>query len=226
VIYEAATPVLVGPLRLMVAEPPAPPEPESQAAAPAVDPEQAQREAERAREEQVAREERERLQGVLGELLDAARELREAQRARLGEMQKVAVELAMAVASHMLHDRLESGDFPIEELVRAAVKRLEPRQAVIVRLHPDDLALLERRTADEPLFALDTEELRLIADPSLRRGDCRAETGDVAVVANLEEHLAEIRRDLLRALPEAEIERRQPAGERTLRRYPDRRHTA
>jgi flagellar biosynthesis/type III secretory pathway protein FliH len=84
---------------------------------------------------------------------------------------------------------------------------------------------LERRTSEEPLFALDTEELRLVADPALARGDCRAETGDVAVLANLDEHLAEIRRDLLQALPEAEVERRR-GGERALRRFPERRHTA
>jgi flagellar biosynthesis/type III secretory pathway protein FliH len=233
VIYEAAIPFLVGPVRVTLADPPAPPEPEALVAppaepepAPAVDPAEALRDAEKARREQAAREERERLESVLGELLDVARDLRAAQRGRLGEMQRVAIELAVAVASHVLYERFDSGDFPIEELVRQAVKRLEPRQAVTVRLNPDDLALLERRTAEEPLFALDTEELRLVGDPSLGRGDCRAETGDVAVMANLEEHMAEIRRDLLRALPEAEVERRQPAGERALRRYPERRHTA
>ena len=209
------------------AAPPRPePEPEPESAPPpAVAADEAPREAERVRAEQAAREQRERLESVLGRLSDVARDLHASQRGRLDEMQRVAVELAVAVASHVLYERLESGTFPIEELVRAAVKRLEPRQAVTVRLHPDDLALLERRTSEEPLFALDTEELRLAADPSLARGDCRAETGDVAVLANLAEHLAEVRRDLLQALPEAEVERRKRrrAG---LRRYPDRRATA
>jgi len=228
-IYEAAIPFRAGPVHVTLADPSAPlellfrPGPE-QAPGPVIDPEQALRDAEKARQEETAQEERERLESVLGQLLDVARDLRAAQRGRLEEMQRVAVELAVAVASHVMYERLESGEFPIEELVRAAVKRLEPRQAVTVRLHPADLTLLERRTADEPLFALDTEDLRLVADPSLSRGDCRADTGDVAVLANLEEHLGEIKRDLLHALPEAEVERRQRAG--TLRRYPERRHTA
>jgi flagellar biosynthesis/type III secretory pathway protein FliH len=140
-------------------------------------------------------------------------------------MQRMPVELAVAVASHVLYERLDSGDFTVEELVRSAVRRLEPRQAVTVRLHPDDLAPLERRTADEPLFALDTAELRLVGDAELGRGDRRAEPGDVAVLANLEEHLAEIRRDLLQTLPVAAVERRR-ASERTLRRFPERRLTA
>jgi flagellar biosynthesis/type III secretory pathway protein FliH len=234
VIYEAAIPFRVGPVHIQLVDPALPLEPARRPVEPsqpdpvavaAIDPEQVRREAEKARIEQVAREERERLEGVLGQLLDVARDLRAAQRGRLEEMQRVAVELGVAVASHVLYERLESGEFPIEELVRAAVKRLEPRQAVTVRLNPEDLALLERRTAEEPLFALDTEELRLVSDPSLGRGDCRAETGDVAVLANLDEHLGEIKRDLLHALPDAEIERRK-SGEQRLRRFPDRRATA
>jgi flagellar assembly protein FliH len=203
----------------------APPPPPALPAQPVVCAEPTPQDAEKEQAEQAAREERERLDGVLGRVLDVARDLRAAQRGRLEEMQRVAVELAVAVASHVLYERLESGAFPVEELVRATVKRLEPRQAVTVRLHPDDLALLERRTAEEPLFALDTEELCLMGDAALARGDCRAETGDVAVLANLEEHLAEMRRDLLQALPEAEVERRK-AGGPTLRRYPERRATA
>jgi hypothetical protein len=98
------------------------------------DPEAARREARRARAEQEAQEEREELETVLEQLLDAARELKAAQRGRLEEMQRVPVELAVAVVSHVLYERLDSGDFPMEELMRSAVWRLEPRRAVTVRL--------------------------------------------------------------------------------------------
>jgi len=146
VIYEAAIPFRVGPVRVTLADPSAPLPPVRRPAPPpepvpepvAVVPVEQER-----RAEQAAREERERLDGVLGQLLDVARDLRSAQRGRLEEMQRVAVELAVAVASNLLYERIESGDYPIEELVRDAVRRLEPRQAVTVRLHPEDLALLE-----------------------------------------------------------------------------------
>jgi flagellar assembly protein FliH len=238
VIYEAAIPLRPGLRRVTLADPseplepvpcPAPPpEPEPEVTA---GPEaEALREAAAARaaeEARAAREEREKLDRVLGQLLDTAHDLRAQQRNRLEEMQRVAVELALAVASHVVYERIAAGDYAVEELVRRAVTRLEPGAAVTVALHPDDLALLERRLADGPLYALDTDELRLTGDPALARGDCRAETGDVTVTTRLEEHLAEIRRDLLQALPAAEVERRKPvAEERPLRRYPDRRHTA
>ena len=237
VIYEAAIPFGAGLRHVALADPSAPlpptrrhkPAPEP-AHRPLPEMTAALREALVEEAEQVergAREEREQLESVLANLTDVARDLRAQQRTRLEEMQRVAVELAVAVASHVLYERLDAGDYPVEALVRRAVKRLEANEAVTVRLHPDDLALLERRLGEGALFALDGDEVRLTADPALGRGDCRAETGDISVVSHLEEHLEEIRRELLRSLPEAEVERRGGvAEERGLRRYPDRRHTA
>lgn len=177
--------------------------------------------------EQAAREERAGWTRLVAGLTEVARELRAQQRSRLEEMQRVAVELAVAIASHVVCERIESGDYAIEELVRQAVKRMEPREAVTVYLNPDDLTLLERRLGDGPLLSLEGEDVRLLGDASLGRGDVRAESGDVNVVSQMEEHLAELRSGLLRVLPDAEIERRKSiSDDRGLRRFPDRRHTA
>lgn len=164
---------------------------------------------------------------LMEQMLEGIQELKAAQENRLEEMQRVAIEVAVAIASHVMYERLESGDYPLEELVREAVRRLEPRETVKVSLHPEDLALLEGRLTAEPKLAFDPGEVRLVADPRLARGDCRAEAGDVHVITHLEEHLAEIRRQLMSVLPDAGVERRKPVSEeRALRRYPDRRHTA
>ncbi len=227
-LYEAAIPFRVGPLHVVLADPRVPLEPLRVVVGPPEREEHGEPIAtgpspEELRE-QAAREEREQLENLLNHVADAVRDLRLAQRDRLGEMQQVAVELAVAVATHVLYERIESGDYAIEELVRSAVKRLEPGSAVTVSLHPDDLALLERRQAEGTTAILTAEEMRLVADASMGRGDCRAETGDVALMSNLEEHLKDIRRDLLNGLPEAQVERRKNvAEERNLRRYPDRR---
>ena len=178
-------------------------------------------------EVQAAQHERQRLEELLQQMVDVTQDLKTQQGDRLEEMQQVAVELAVAVASHLVYRQLEAGDYPVEELVRKAIKQLEPREAVTVSLHPEDMAALERRLGNNPLLPLDTNEVRIVADATLARGDCRAETGDTSVMTQLEQHLTEIRRDLLHCLPEAQVERRKPPSEEpTLRRYPDRRYTA
>jgi hypothetical protein len=165
--------------------------------------------------------------GLLTVLCDTVAELRKQQQQRLREMQTVAVELAMAIASHLVHERIKVSDFAIEALVHKVVHRLEPKHTVIVHLHPDDLELLQRRMSERDGAGLSKQELRFVPDAALQRGDCRAETGDVSVVYQLEDQLAEIRQHLIRSLSDAEVERRRVVfGEKGLRRFPERRATA
>jgi flagellar biosynthesis/type III secretory pathway protein FliH len=168
-------------------------------------------------------QEQEAVQGVLTHLTEVAAELHAQQRQRLEEMQQVAVDLAIAVASRLLHERIAAGDFAVESLVREAVKRLPATQPVTVRLHPLDLQLLEKRMGPNALLVPDAA-VRLVADASLERGDCRADAGEVGVLSQMREQLGEIRRHVLETLPAATLDRRQP--DRGLRRFPDRRNTA
>jgi flagellar biosynthesis/type III secretory pathway protein FliH len=73
----------------------------------------------------------------------------------------------------------------------------------------------------------DSAEVQFAADATLARGNCRAEAGELSVLSQLDVQLADLRRHLLGSLEHAEIERRkaQP-GDRSLRRFPDRRQTA
>ena len=144
--------------------------------------------------------ERERIERILGSLRDAVSNLRHRESEYLHAMQKLTMELSVAIASKLLHEQIETGDFPIERLVRQVTERLESRQAIAVHLHPADLTLLKKRTGGE-LFPSNVE-IEFVADPSLARGDCKASAGDVTVLANLEDQLADIRRRLLRSVPE------------------------
>lgn len=160
-------------------------------------------ERERAEQERQTREDRAAIERVLAALTTAARSVTEQQRQALVDMRRAAVELGVTIAARILHEKVRAEDFAVEALVRQAVERLEPRQAVTVRLHPTDLALLERRLAGQPSLFPDTAEVRVIADASRQRGDCLAESGDVSVLSQLEGQLAEIRHHLLRSLENA-----------------------
>ncbi len=166
----------------------------------------------------------ERLQANLDEL---TQDLWAQQRQRLAEMQRVAIELAVAIASRLLHQRIERGELAVEGLVRQVAERLEPKEALTVYLHPTDLASIQRQGTTDPDWLPGHGKLKLAADEALGRGDCRAETGDLSLVLNLDQQLEEVRKHLLDVLPEADVEQRKElASDRPLRRYPERRHIA
>ena len=175
----------------------------------------------------VAREDIELLERLLTNFEDLTDDLHAQQRQRLAEMQRVAIEVAVAVASRLVHQRLEAGDVAVEGLVRQVAERLEPKETLTIYLHPADLALLEQRAKDCQRLLPGAGRLKLMADAALQRGDCRAETGDMSLLLQVDKQLDEMRKHLLDTLPDAEIEqRRAQPGDRQLRRFPDRRHIA
>jgi flagellar biosynthesis/type III secretory pathway protein FliH len=145
---------------------------------------------------------RARIEEILGKLQAAAMELRKDQTERLREWQRAAVELAMTVATRLLHERVISGDFPMEAKVRDMVAQLEEDVPVAIRLNPADLQLLESRLGGESLLA-GHDETRLIADTTLARGECRVEGKEAMLLSDVGRELQEIRDELLRSLAHA-----------------------
>lgn len=143
------------------------------------------------------RDERQALDQVLEQLRKAAGQFAARHEALLDEMRQAAIELAIAVAGRVVFDKLHAKDFPIEEMVRQAVARLPAAPTLAVYLHPDDLALLKILLADKPFQPSRDANVRLEADASLRRGGCRAEAGEIHVLADLADQLAGLRQHLL-----------------------------
>lgn len=145
----------------------------------------------------------------------------------LAELRQAAVELAVSIASRFIHERIAAGEFAVEKLVEQVLAKCELRQPVEIRLHPADLELLERRSQGKRIPWRNHESYKLVADGALQRGDCRVEAGELGVLSMIETQLSELRQHLLENLDDARIERRQTqGGNRSLRRYPDRRETA
>jgi flagellar biosynthesis/type III secretory pathway protein FliH len=159
------------------------------------------------RETEVRRrleEEQAAIRSVLDGVTAAARRVEEEHRGRLADWRKSAVELAVTIATRLVHDRVKADDFAIETVVREAAALLGPRGPFTVRLHPADLTLLESRLGGAPLLIDGTGMLVVTADPSQSRGDCRVEASDAAVTSRLGDQLAAVRRELLRSLGDAE----------------------
>ncbi|WP_075095812.1 FliH/SctL family protein [Planctomyces sp. SH-PL14] len=166
------------------------------------------------------------LRPLLMGLEETVREFEERRQQSLGELQQLAVELAVAVASHVIAKAVEAEQFDVTGLVQRLIDRLGLEAPLRVSLHPRDLQLFNAQIARDPATWKD-RQLTLIPDPSLPRGSCRGEAPQGSVLSDASLHLAELRRHLLEGLDDAEIERRQAAPtDRGLRRFPDRRETA
>lgn len=141
-------------------------------------------------------QERRQVDRLLASLGAVAADLRLQHQAIVKNLDRLAVELAWSIAAKFLGERLQAGEFPIEDLVKAALERLEGRQSITISLHPDDLAWLRGRT-DE---SFPPPEVQMMADATLRRGDCRAKAGDIGMWAGFADNLTNLREQLLAAL--------------------------
>jgi flagellar biosynthesis/type III secretory pathway protein FliH len=178
-------------------------------------------------QEKLREEEHQAFQRLLANLGEVATELQTQECQRLEEMQQVAVELAVAIASRLVHERIAAGDYAVETLVREAISGLKTAQPITIHLNPQDLDLLEKRLAKIQPPPPDLNKLQFVADAQVGRGDCQAETGETSVLSQIQEQLGGIRKHLLETLPEATLDRRRPLpAARRLKRFPDRRHTA
>ena len=84
--------------------------------------------------------ERAEIEQVLAAINEAVMEMEQRRRTSIGELQEVAVELAVAVASKVIHETIQTNDFPIEKTVEQLIERCNPRSTISVRLHPQDMA--------------------------------------------------------------------------------------
>jgi flagellar assembly protein FliH len=87
------------------------------------------------------------------------------------ELADAAVALAEAILGYELSDAATGA----KAALKRALSAPDPEAAVAVRLHPDDLALLQ---AELPKTERTTAQITWVPDPSLTRGDAVAEYPD------------------------------------------------
>ncbi len=164
---------------------------------------------------------------LLESLRTTFEELEQRRRQSLADMQQTAIELAVAIAARIVRTVIDRDEFQVAELAAEMVSRLSARGPVVVSLHPADLALFERQLQGRPVPWGTDVRVTVQADSTLERGSCRAAAPDLELLSDVQLHVADIREALLESMEDAQTERRQAqAGDRNLRRFPDRRETA
>lgn len=126
----------------------------------------------------------------------AIRELR-ATAAQLAEQARSdSLEIGLMVARAILEREVTTNIDSLFALVKAAIRKAGDANQLTVHLHPDDAARFETI----PQASLSMATVRVVADPSLQRGDVLVETAHHTVDARLTTRLAEAGRELGEAI--------------------------
>ncbi len=186
------------PLRVELPHPPAAvrlvPGPSASAAGPAADPSASTGET-RNQLMQTA------LDAERAELAQARRALEQAA-ARIGKLHEQVVadaeahlpDLAIEIARNVLMQEIEAGRHDIEPIVRRALRSAPANREVVVRLHPEDLAQMEKAQAADS--AAPAANVRLVADSGVGRAECVVETAEGTVEARIEDELEQVKQAL------------------------------
>ena len=141
---------------------------------------------------------RREVETALGATRGALQQVRESQESWNQGFEENLVALATAIARHLVQRELRTDPGAYQALVHEAVTTYPPDQAVRVRLHPDDLALLAA-LGDGKVpgdAAHGGHEARWIADPDVAPGGCIVEGPDRIVDGRVDRALERVFREL------------------------------
>jgi len=128
---------------------------------------------------------------ALGALLHAVQRLDRTFQERTAELTARAHELALAIAGAVLDREVHLSETTGADALRRALSPLDRDSTVTVRMHPDDIALLDPT-------ALRNGSVHLVHDVTLQRGDAVATTEDTIVDATIATALDRVREVLAR----------------------------
>ncbi len=130
------------------------------------------------------------LREAVDRLATQIEELAQLRRRLRHEAEKQLVSLAVAIARRVLRRELTADPGAILGIVKAALEQVDAREVLRIRVHPDDVPLLER-SLDSRRFP---DKLEIVADRDLERGGVVVETERGSLDASVETQLAEIER--------------------------------
>lgn len=98
--------------------------------------------------------------------------------------------LSVEIARKILMQKVESGDYEIESIIKEALKNAPTPQDVVVRLNPRDLVQCQKAQQDEP--AGDLAGIKFVSDPNIGRAECLLESPKGIIESLINEHLERV----------------------------------
>jgi flagellar assembly protein FliH len=133
-----------------------------------------------------------RSEAMLQRLARTLQELADLRRTIAAQTEHQMVDLALAIAKRIVRREVEiDREFTIA-LARVALDRLGDQSPAVVRLHPDDAAIVARGGGDAGLPA----HVRVVPDTAVGRGGCIVESDFGIIDATIERQFEELARAL------------------------------
>ncbi len=114
--------------------------------------------------------------------------------------EEAAVRLTMAIARKIVADAVRIDEKFVLQVVRRALRYAAEAHQVTIRVHPDDLALVQEHAAEWAQAARRSRSLRIEADDQQQRGSCAIGTEACEIAAAIEDQLQVIETALVETL--------------------------
>lgn len=137
------------------------------------------------------------LLNVFKSMRNAAEELQQLREKILRDSEDELLTLVIAVARRVVHQEVAQDRQIVLRVIRAALQDLHDSDELVVRVHPDDLALLTTSQDKALQQELSGFKFSLKGDVTLQPGCCQVETALGTVDASFEAQMGEIYRRLL-----------------------------
>lgn len=137
------------------------------------------------------------LQHVFRTLRTAVEDLQLQREKVLRDSEDHLLSLVMTIAGSVIRREVQQDRETVVRLIQAAVGTLNKQDELVIRVNPDDHALLTGSYAELLRRELGTVSFELKGDPAVTSGGCLVETRLGTVDAGLEAQLAEFYRGLL-----------------------------
>lgn len=122
-----------------------------------------------------------------------AGKLKQIYESNVSQYRQEMAELAVEIARRILNNKVEEGDYQIENIISDALETAPENTDVEVHINPQDLQQLAGAGNK-------FEGLEMVSDVSIKRGDCLIKTPQGVVKSLMEEKLKKITETLKRAV--------------------------
>jgi flagellar biosynthesis/type III secretory pathway protein FliH len=102
------------------------------------------------------------------------------------------------IARKILAQRIDKGDYDIEQIVREAIKNTPSNENLVVHVNPEDLTLL-RLACGKSDRGDNLEGVKLFADTKIGRAECLVESPKGLIESRINEQLEQIANALKKA---------------------------